>query len=804
MGSLETLFLAVLSVAIRMPILAPTALPAEPPVRTFLKELFKAHNDRLFDRTGCPASPLPWSAKSKMDIKLHKSYFPDLVRSVSPADTAALATRFSAWEGVPTLIPLPQMKWLRLGIHDGYPLSLRLGEYTRIRRSFGASRVEEAALWQSTMTFGLLEALTCIPIPESLLISTTDDGTHIFSGDALSSLVVEWLTRLRSVKNRSPQLAEVWMAHIVLTFYRVRDILLEASFTADGPQHDLLPASEAVSIRRTVATLFDTLVHCECLEVDWGQRMKRAGITAVDPMSYVRSLGTSAYFNELIAAGWCPFTLGRSPIFLPHLAFLATRVPHIRSNAREHRDCTVQRCQLYTIDSDLYSPKHTTPDCTCAPLHPSRDSVYAILERGEIPVVALEGHRLVVRGASEGPYVAMSHVWADGLGSVTEDGLPACQVQRIASLTGQLVSGGTFWMDSLCVPQRRDLRKRAIILMAKTYREAHTVLVLDAGISACAPEMPPLERLIRIRMSGWMHRMWTLQEGMLARRLVFQMSQALVDLASLSSGVKEDMDCLPVEVPPYATGLESFMNYMGRGSELAPDLEIILGHLQGRLTTKAEDETIVISGTLGLDTSELVSHASHEERVRVFLLALRHIPSSFVFANSPKLPFHGFRWAPRSFADPSERMLGSGETFICTKAGLEGQFTLIRLLDANGEAAEETFGKAHPLWFRMPGDANDTLFRLDTAGEHQPEFPTSPFNAIVLREPGLPSSAGQGDPCAVVLAHVLPSEQVGEETISCDFVLPADVTKFVSTSVLDHRQIIRTYGALVRSPVLLT
>ena len=80
------------------------------------------------------------------------------------------------------------------------------------------------------------------------------------------------------------------------------------------------------------------------------------------------------------------------------------------------------------------------------------DGVRGMLEKEEVPVVVLEGGQLAVKGASEGPYVAISHVWADGLGSTTEEGLPRCQVERLSKLASQLLPGGGFRQDGPCVP----------------------------------------------------------------------------------------------------------------------------------------------------------------------------------------------------------------------------------------------------------------------------------------------------------------------------------------------------------------
>ena len=85
-----------------------------------------------------------------------------------------------------------------------------------------------------------------------------------------------------------------------------------------------------------------------------------------------------------------------------------------------------------------------------------------------VPVVVFNGNGLAVRAASEGPYVAISHVWADGMGSSTEYGLPLCQVERLDALVRKLVPDGAFWHDGLCVPSPKTERptwQRAIKLL---------------------------------------------------------------------------------------------------------------------------------------------------------------------------------------------------------------------------------------------------------------------------------------------------------------------------------------------------
>jgi Heterokaryon incompatibility protein (HET) len=128
--------------------------------------------------------------------------------------------------------------------------------------------------------------------------------------------------------------------------------------------------------------------------------------------------------------------------------------------------------------------------------------------------------------------VAFSHVWADGLGSRTEHGLPACQIRRLSSLASKLVPTSAFWIDSLCIPGAKEPRAQAIRLMVSTYDEAAAVLVLDSGFQSCLSDTSTEEKLLRLLTSSWMRRLWTLQ-GALAAQLVFQFQDMPISLGQL-------------------------------------------------------------------------------------------------------------------------------------------------------------------------------------------------------------------------------------------------------------------------------
>jgi hypothetical protein len=89
------------------------------------------------------------------------------------------------------------------------------------------------------------------------------------------------------------------------------------------------------------------------------------------------------------------------------------------------------------------------------------------------------------------------------------------------------------WIDTLCIPvspQLLPFRNKAIGLLGRTFSDT-TVLVLDRELEALSsPHISVLEQNLHILCSGWMRRLWTLQEGMLARELFIQFRDTAVRL----------------------------------------------------------------------------------------------------------------------------------------------------------------------------------------------------------------------------------------------------------------------------------
>jgi hypothetical protein len=98
--------------------------------------------------------------------------------------------------------------------------------------------------------------------------------------------------------------------------------------------------------------------------------------------------------------------------------------------------------------------------------------------------------------------------------------------------------------------------------MRKTYTEAAKVLVVETYLTQhAASAMSPREKVLRVYCSTWASRLWTLQEGYLARSLMIQFA----DQAELLLDLFHRLDADPICSLDFHRSLFSFfLNYFPR------------------------------------------------------------------------------------------------------------------------------------------------------------------------------------------------------------------------------------------------
>ncbi|RDA95587.1 hypothetical protein CP533_1243 [Ophiocordyceps camponoti-saundersi (nom. inval.)] len=485
---------------------------------------------------------------------------------------------------------------------------------------------------QSLLTLGLMEAVMERPVPENVMIMQGQSGELLMTNDGLDETIQDWIN---AMQHRGQDELQTLRERIDLNLTRAQALLLahfKAGFRVFDPLGDDVP-----SLVCFIGIVCESLTQAR---MAFPSNQPHLGLSwwMVLPKSYQELIR-----REMTEDGWCPsmveylINLGSTSV----LEYACKAGPV--EGGYSHEACSPVSCAAYNVDPENYIPKHTHScmqknifssgdenDCgyCAAPL----DQVKSLILSGEKPVLTLcevTGHRLPVlelHKASDFPYVAISHVWADGLGSTTEKGLPACQLRRLASL----------------VSEESQAREQAIAMMARIYQDAAAVLVLDSGLQICRSDQHLGTKLLRTLTCGWMRRLWTLQEAALSKELHLVLADGQCPLKAL---IPHGSLYFQRPLLDLAAELFRLTKWSTYGSYSLGD---VARALTWRNTSKRSDETLAVAGLLDVKPSILTAMRP-EERIMRLMQVMGRVPRNVLFLHGKKLQLHGFSWAPTSF-----------------------------------------------------------------------------------------------------------------------------------------------------------
>lgn len=527
--------------------------------------------------------------------------------------------------------------------------------------------------------------------------------------------------------------------------------------------------------------------------------------------------------QALVEAGWCrgETTTDLRKFNTTYRLYLTMIDRH--GLGQDHSRCEPNhRCRANQVDFARYETAHlstcTRTDCTF--MGPPMQEVGRILHDGDIPLISLKKntnqHVIEVSRSSKDNesvdfYVAISHVWSEGLGNPHANALPLCQLKRLQCLVNSVYSSVgqesvPFWIDTISVPLIPELKTFAIASMDRVYAEARGVLVLDKSLQGSSSDDSDTERLVRLGHSVWRTRLWTYQEGRLAQDLWIQLQDRAVEMRNLFQSQERYLNaveflneqayddilshqnltqvaralaledkgyllalehdaCLPKQADPdmeetrvlaieiqerlerqreqcgpwrskiaskfpegptgddlrlrtkifnanfdtvVRQAQQARISMLGRWSGTPEKLRSLSGTperrmavqlvdtcngLQGRRTSRIEDESICLSVLLGLDVRKVLQvpvlhwrfkdaliyiksfnlgplfnvvrgfidkilRNSHERRMKILYLQIGLLPYDVILWNTPRLHGPGWRWAPASFLVRESEMAG--------------------------------------------------------------------------------------------------------------------------------------------------
>ena len=325
--------------------------------------------------------------------------------------------------------------------------------------------------------------------------------------------------------------------------------------------------------------------------------------------------------------------------------------------------CTPFACGFSKLNNQTYVTQHVEGCGGCEYIQADPDELCGILKKRKIPVIrfANEGETTLELVESDPgvSYIAISHVWSDGIGNPHANSLPRCQLQRLNSYIRNVqTEQGTchhFWIDTICVPSHspslKEAKNLAISLMGETYKNAVAVLVLDSSLyGAPSLKKSAAENLIRAFSSRWTSRLWTYQEGVLAKSLYFQFLDGALDLELEIQRLRENPDTMEslTLVPPLMITYRQIRFFRGQKLSFEERFLQICSSFSDRTTSVVSDEPICFGTLLGLDVFE-IAQTPPELRMQKLWKMLPCIPGSILNTTMDRLDTPGLRWAPRTF-----------------------------------------------------------------------------------------------------------------------------------------------------------
>ncbi|EXJ94576.1 hypothetical protein A1O1_02972 [Capronia coronata CBS 617.96] len=310
-----------------------------------------------------------------------------------------------------------------------------------------------------------------------------------------------------------------------------------------------------------------------------------------------------------------------------------------------HRTCTAEQCSSLHVDWHDYTINHISRGCRCALIGPSTEEMARIVRRGSIALFNVQHDSGRARVTVQDETRAGERTWQSD-GELSAD-LCARETAERGRRTRSLIDEDSstkthtpIWMDTICLPRYPlDIRREAILRLSDVFRNATGVLVLDSYLQALeCSDMPPMEVLARISISGWTSRLWTFSEGYLARRIWFQFYDKAIYLHDLMSHWQEALT-LRIPANPLTgvsyemTTLYSATSLLGSHQEeqqQQPGLGNIKVALTSRQNSWPSDEALCLGAILDLDLSKIV-YADDNKKMAAFWRQREAVPIEILF-----------------------------------------------------------------------------------------------------------------------------------------------------------------------------
>lgn len=364
-----------------------------------------------------------------------------------------------------------------------------------------------ASFLQGWLFFGLLSAITGIPVRSCSYVRTLADGQRVIDTSPLPMCIASWKSKCEGLTESQREDNAKNARAIFGIVYNVLEALQKQNASLLDARIEL----SIVCLANTLATAARD--HYQ------------------DPDIVFPKVRCVFLEDALLDDGWCPSTIEfiASNFNAPSQYFLYTMGPP--EDMKSHTDCSQLVCFAKKRNPTAWPLSHR-PLCTgnCPPFAISTERIGRILGDGSFPIIMVrftneetEDIRLCNEGfhfeifvdssRSGHPYVPIFQVWSDGLGNIQHGSMALCQLLRLQRLANSLYGKAQdksipIWIDILCVPLRpQNHHALALDTLSAVYHESDCILVLEEALQATSTKKRKeywlMEIIYRIMTSAW-------------------------------------------------------------------------------------------------------------------------------------------------------------------------------------------------------------------------------------------------------------------------------------------------------------
>ncbi|KAF9432738.1 hypothetical protein BGZ76_010389 [Entomortierella beljakovae] len=355
--------------------------------------------------------------------------------------------------------------------------------------------------------------------------------------------------------------------------------------------------------------------HCSCIQ---------SSNARINPR---KDLWKKLLYDCVYQTNFCPSRasalLDAHPSALFH--FIA-RCDHLATAQKLHETCD-DLCRLAQSVENHLQPGHLKKGCECLIKR------FEPIETSELVLFDTVSQQLI-QLKSKVPYVAVSQIWFQGIFGQNSRTCGKCSLNILENAC-TIIGARYVWIDTLCMPTSKRLREDVVRQLRDIYLNADATLVVDAGLMMTAAKST-LDLSLAIFLSDWSSRVWTLQEGVLASKLLFYVRGQVVSLPQVNFPVwiQDPRSLVPSQLLG-AYGLQT--------NGLNQSLDTVLDLAAGRQTSWPQDYLYGLSALLPYPPKR---HDNLHLVARDIAGMYSQVDLGILLSPYPRCEIENYRWMP--------------------------------------------------------------------------------------------------------------------------------------------------------------